>query len=467
MSCTSLDGDLPLSDDALSSFPLRSPPLPSHALDNCQYPTVLAKLRDILVKTQRQKLSEPLLPGLPERSPNSSPRRITERITEKITTERVTEKITGEITTEEKEITEKITEVAESERENGGLDSENVAGPVRTFSNSSRTSIDSGNIEPDSSPDSKPDGGSPNSKLETPSIPNGDAAHLVNGVGDHMTSHDPAVRRTMSEVTEDVETALLRPAHLTVADTSSLVDRASQDSTSSKPHSNSSGTSEEGVSESRSLSHSSPRLMARRQTAPVIQRPRSGSSLGTSPLATPPSVRRYANVAQHHPSRTMSISGGGNSMRVKTRVNHASLSIKKRRMRKNSVNVTSPIHKPNFKLLKIVLAGNDLLVSHCARAYAYLKSEEPNIFGGIELRFYHVPLSRATADGQVPDPSSGSELPEPILEQVDLSGNDVHIGRFLAHMDSWYDRNVFKTVHHALRLLPCIVSRLDQTITSL
>ena len=51
---------------------------------------------------------------------------------------------------------------------------------------------------------------------------------------------------------------------------------------------------------------------------------------------------------------------------------------------------------------------------------------------------------------------TNGDLPEPMLEQLDMSGNDIHIGRFLAHMDSWYERNVMLTVHHTLRLLPSV-----------
>ena len=46
--------------------------------------------------------------------------------------------------------------------------------------------------------------------------------------------------------------------------------------------------------------------------------------------------------------------------------------------------------------------------------------------------------------------------PEPMMEQFNTSGNDVHIGRFLAHMDSWYERNLMIAAHHLLRLLPAV-----------
>ena len=117
----------------------------------------------------------------------------------------------------------------------------------------------------------------------------------------------------------------------------------------------------------------------------------------------------------------------------------------------------SPLYKPNLKLLKIVLTGNDILVSHAAKAYAYLRIEEANLFAGLEVRFYHVPLSQvSTTYGQLPGigTHSHADLPEPMLEPVDRDGSDIHIGRFLGHMDSWYERNVMQTVHHILRLLP-------------
>ena len=198
------------------------------------------------------------------------------------------------------------------------------------------------------------------------------------------------------------------------------------------------------------------RVLVRRATAP------SGLGAQLNRLANSPgSVRKnYINVAGHQ-SVTRALSNPSGSMRVKTRPNpSASLSIRQKKRPSIGGSPFSPLHKPNLRVLKIVLAGSDMLVTHAAKAYAYLQCEEPNLLSGLEVRFYHVPLSRAScAYNQLPElGSSGAQLnpdlPEPTLEQVDASGNDVYLGRFLAHMDSWYDRNVMMAIHNLLRLIP-------------
>ena len=206
------------------------------------------------------------------------------------------------------------------------------------------------------------------------------------------------------------------------------------------------------------------RMLARRQTAPSFLASRVSipnvSSIGGSatliPLGGPGTSisRNYMNASGQ---RSLSMNRTG-SLRVKTRPNpSANMSIRVKKRNESFGGPMSPIHRPHLKLLKVVLAGSDLLVSHAAKAYGYLRSEEPNLFSGLDVRFYHIPLSRASsANGLIPDlnASSNPDLPEPISEQLDRSGNDVHIGRFLAHMDSWYERNVMLAVHNTLRLLP-------------
>ena len=123
----------------------------------------------------------------------------------------------------------------------------------------------------------------------------------------------------------------------------------------------------------------------------------------------------------------------------------------------------SPLHSsmPKVRVLKIVLTGNDLLVCHTAKAYAYLMAEEPNLFVGLDVRFYHVPLSVASsADWQFPErnQNSAGDTSEVILEQLNNCGLDVNIGRYMAHLDSWYERNIALAVHHTLRLLPSVSS---------
>ena len=93
-------------------------------------------------------------------------------------------------------------------------------------------------------------------------------------------------------------------------------------------------------------------------------------SQGSSTFAT--SSQRYTGL------RSMSINPG--SMRVKMRPNpSANLSLRQKKVQKTSAGIVTPVQNPNLKILKIVLAGNDLLVSHMAKAYAYLQLEEPNL----------------------------------------------------------------------------------------
>ena len=125
------------------------------------------------------------------------------------------------------------------------------------------------------------------------------------------------------------------------------------------------------------------------------------------------------------------------------------------------VGAASPLHvsMPKVRVLKIVLSGNDLLVCHTAKAYAYLMSEEPNLFLGLDVRFYHVPLSTASsADWQIPERNQNAtgDMADSILEQPNTCGLDVNIGRYMSHLDSWYERNITLTVHHTLRLLPSV-----------
>lgn len=200
-------------------------------------------------------------------------------------------------------------------------------------------------------------------------------------------------------------------------------------------------------------------VLVRTQTVPV-------GMYSTSPHTNRHFKKVYVNVAgQTAMAKSMSAVNPGGSLRVKTRPNPtASLSFRQKKMRSALSNALSPTHKPNLKVLKIILAGNDLLVSHTAKAYAYLMSEEPNLFSGTDVRFYHIPLSRASsAYGHIPEQNlasashhSNPDLPEPLSEQINGSGNDIHIGRFLAHMDSWYERHVMLAVHNTLRLLPCV-----------
>ena len=305
------------------------------------------------------------------------------------------------------------------------------------------------------------------------------ADHMTNGKADHMTNGD----HSETDGIDHVPSLKRRPSSVPDADTV-----FPEISASSPPVGN--GFSPEKVNGERDIPSSpSPppavppdkKLLVRRMTCPSGMINKQRNSLLTSSVGgVSPIARRYNNLSHQLAGRTTSISssvGGAvsplGSGRVKIRANpSATISIKKKQ-RKSSVALLSPTHRSNLKLVKVVLAGNDILVSHAAKAYSYLRCEEPNLLNGLDVRFYYVPLSRASlihslnSDSAVPNVSSSSspsatpsDLPEPLFEQIDTSGNDVHIGRFLSHMDSWYERNVMIATHHLLRLVPCVSTQI-------
>lgn len=332
---------------------------------------------------------------------------------------------------------------------------------IRPLSRSSNTSMDSTGS---------------NHIHEQEVVPNGEVSHMTNGV-DHVTSGEVTSSTVVEESTKQSD----RPNNVNISsetlckESNTALPIANEGSPKTLTSSSSSETiSSRRSSELESLSHDEElsrlkaKMIGRRQTyhtgmlsAVASQHASLTSSLSSATSAS----RRYTNVAQ---CRAMSISGGNvmgslRSIQLRKSTSH-SLSVKQRSRKTSTSAVVSPTHNPDLKLIKIVLTGNDILVSHTAKAYAYLQMEEPNLFSGIEMRFYHVPLSRASvlhgidiggsslysATPQNPD------LPEPLLEQVNISGNDVHIGRFMAHMDSWYERNLMIAVHHLLRILPSV-----------
>ncbi len=312
-----------------------------------------------------------------------------------------------------------------------------------------------------------------NGGIETPSTDEGSAGGSLR---EGSRSPSPCTSDRNSESTETEERTErkaregkseengLTPPSLSAID--AAIDKAFQDSLSLES-SGSTGTSDtssrlSGENQDQSLiddlaplkqPRERSRLLFRRATAPCGLNP-DRNSFGTS------FKRNYTNLAGHSSSVMRSISNPMNSLRVRTRAPSTSISTLNKRPKVSIDGSTlSPLHKPNLKLLKVVLAGNDILVSHAAKAYAYLKCEEANLLGGLEVRFYHVPLSRASSSHELfPENSAGSQgnpyLPEPLSEVFNRGGNDVHIGRFLAHMDSWYERNVMQTIHNLLRLLP-------------
>ena len=238
-----------------------------------------------------------------------------------------------------------------------------------------------------------------------------------------------------------------------------------------------SGSAQESTTSSsfikmRRNSFQSSRSLDRRQTLPsLMQRGRQvnqykGNSAASFTSSSISSVKRYGNMSGQAGGSRTNVS----SLKVKIRRNPSRPNISVKRKSGNRPTTLLLANNPTVKLLKVVLAGNDSLVSQAAKAYAHLQVDEPNLFSGLELEFYHVPLSRASPiHAQFPEMAranvtsnrtqgSGTclDLPEPMFEQMDFSGNDVHIGRFLAHKDSWYERNLMTAVHHLLRLLPSV-----------
>ena len=379
--------------------------------------------------------------------------------------------------------------------------------PTRTFSSSSQTSIDStgsGNLERDHHEAAAKGNGTSDSKTASNGgdhmtngrdsqkgdkdiMTNGDhmtnggeekADHMINGKADHMTNGDHTDTDGIDHIPHNIKR---RPSSVPDADAV-----FPEISASSPPLGN--GFSPEKVNGGERDLPSSPspppaippdkKLLVRRMTCPSGMINKQRNSLLTSSVGgASPIGRRYNNISHQLAGRTMSITGGAGGAvsplgggRVKIRANPSATISIKRKPRKSSVALLSPTHKSNLKLVKVVLAGNDILVGHAAKAYSYLRCEEPNLLNGLDVRFYYVPLSRASlihslnSDSSTPTfPSSSSspsatpsDLPEPLFEQINTSGNDVHIGRFLAHMDSWYERNVMIATHHLLRLVPCV-----------
>ena len=480
MSCSSVSSESHFTEDNLSSFSLPAPYIHAHSLADAQYPTILAKMREVLLAC-RQKIT-PQEPR-PAHSLTTNKNTIVEDV----------------VLTHKKQLT--------------------------SISGSSQTSLDSTGssaVEPDN-PAVQSDTDVSSKKSFNGVIPNGcvtngsdhvtngsdhvtnGSDHVTNG-SDHVTNGSDHVTNGSDHVTDgsDHDRASIdsrkkpRPSSLHVLyadefknadsaqDTARSIDRVSIDRMSGDRISL---TSEERGSDSGSGNFSpassrrpggSPGQLVRRQTCPSGMHAKRASILN----AMSPSTRRYPknSIGQ--------MSGSGITGRPKSLQNRVNLSVStqgnKVKIRRSSSSVHSSMkkranmHTPliptpissGCKLVKVLLAGNDRLVSHTAKAYAHLQIDEPNLLSGVELQFYHIPLSRASlihsqfpelaqaslvgAHGQGSTAGGNPDLPEPMFEQVDLSGNDVHMGRFLGHMDSWYERNVMMATHHLLRLIPSV-----------
>ena len=230
------------------------------------------------------------------------------------------------------------------------------------------------------------------------------------------------------------------------------LDVGSRDDTGDNNSSASDDTSETLSQGSRS------RTMDRRSTVP-----RGSNSVGYNSLGRRSTMGGRISVSSYNQviSPTSSV---GNIRGVKHRANPtASMKLKSQmRPRSASASVFSNL-RSKMKVLKIILAGNDHIVSNTAKAFTHLRSQEPNLFWNLDIQFFHVPLSKASSgwatlqNGTKGLASQNGDLPEAVSDQQnDCEGGDVLIARYLAHMDSWYEKNVMLAMHNILRVLPSV-----------
>lgn len=159
-------------------------------------------------------------------------------------------------------------------------------------------------------------------------------------------------------------------------------------------------------------------------------------------------------------SPTASMGSMGGSPRVKIRANPSTMNtlrVPRRQQSNNTAILTND--KTKVKMLKIILAGDDGIISGMAKAFAYLRVKEPTLFLNLNFDFYYVPLSRASsgwAGSHSATPGAVLyEPPQPALEEGrEELGNDIQVGRYLGHMDSWYEMNVMLAIHNTLGLIP-------------
>ena len=175
--------------------------------------------------------------------------------------------------------------------------------------------------------------------------------------------------------------------------------------------------------------------------------------------------KRYGDASS---SAAGSAAGTGTLRGVKSRSNPSSTqSMRKMKRPELSTGVFSPAKKVNTKMLKLVLAGNDHLVSSVAQAYTRLMLSEPSLFSGLEVLFYYIPLCQVSTvyTGENSQLGVNVDLPEPFCATADPTGNTIHIARFLSYMDSWYERNVMLAVHNVLRIIPTVSCPLANDLT--
>lgn len=392
-------------DPCPPSFPLPPPYMPVHQLESVNFATVMDKMREILNRLQER----PCPPG----SADSSSLLASYPM--------------GSITYQRP-----------------------------ALSQTSLDSTGSGTLLETSSVSEVPNGVGLRSSFELTSISEqwNDGEGRMNGGGLRPTS--PAAKSDPG-----LSHLQVRPpvSHLTVGRNHSVDGECfgSQDDTSDT----SSRTSEEAVSR---YSTDSPR------PRPVLERRHTEnfSSSGGHYLQTRRSTLGKVQMGSYSNQATSPISGSG-SLRVKHRPNPSnSLRLKNRKIQPIAAVLSGPGGNPGkSRIIKFVIAGDDDMISNAAKAFTQLRSKEPNLFWGLEIEFHYIPLSQTSSglspsnvtsgstSGSVPVPFGSGDLPEPANESKDVElGGDVLIGRYLSHMDSWYEQNVMLAVHNVTRLLP-------------
>ena len=201
--------------------------------------------------------------------------------------------------------------------------------------------------------------------------------------------------------------------------------------------------------------------LERRNTDVSMSLPTSNPYGSRRSTLTKSPMNMYSNQAV---SPTVSM-GTGSIRGVKSRANPSN-SIKLNAKKAQSITASILSHgntNTKVKVLKIVVAADDHVVANVAKAFTHLRIKEPNLFWNLEVEFHYIPLSQASSGWAILNDvcritqSSSGEPPEPANEnRYQESGGDVLFGRYLAHMDSWYEQNVMLAVHNTLRLLPSV-----------
>ena len=169
-----------------------------------------------------------------------------------------------------------------------------------------------------------------------------------------------------------------------------------------------------------------------------------------------PPISLYSNQAASSTAAMGPAASG--SVRVKYRPNPTATRSLRRAKKSSTITAAIVPHdRSRVKIVKLVLAGDDNLVGNAARAFAQLRTQEPNLFLNLDVQFFHVPLTEAVPRSSSKHASASGDLPEPANEGDGREGgDDVQLGRYLGHMDSWYERNVTLAVYNTLRLLPSV-----------